>query len=346
MCSFLKSKNFLLFKTFLWIAFGLFFISFSFIIPAAPNDLIKELMVFFSLAIVVNVHTSYLYPTISKKSKWGYVGVLIGSILICTALEFIIFLENISVSYYVFLNKRKIFLMTYGYIFIRNSAIFIFFFWVELFNRLILLNREKEKIYQKEILLLIEKQEFEKKFSRKKLLSHYFFNILEHLSTNLLINESNSKVLDEVKFILYYFLVDAEKEKIELDKELAFYNYYIELENLRHKKNISIKFDILGQTEDFIVIPLLFEPLIGNAMKYTKQDGTGWVEIVFDATLFPILNFHCRNNYDHRSSNIVSSENGLKILEQRLELCYKNNHTLKIEQYGDLYEVTLSIMTI
>jgi|GEM_PF-2211046 len=343
---FLKSINFLLFKFFLWGVLGLFFVSFSFLIPTRLDDFIKELIVFLFLAIIVNVHTSYLYPTISKKSKWSYIIVLIGSILICTGLEFVIFFENFNGTYHTFSNNRKMHLVFFNYIFIRNSAIFIFFLGVEYFNRLILLLHEKEKIYQQEISLLIEKQEFEKKFSRKKLLSHYFFNILEHLYTDLLINQNNSKILDKAKFILYYFLVDAEKEKVELDKELAFYRYYIELECLRHQKNIAVNFNILGQTEDYIIIPLLFEPLIGNAMKYTKQDGTGLVDIVFDATHFPNLNFHCRNNYDHCSSNIVSSENGLQILEQRLELCYKNNYTLKIEQLCDLYEVTLSIKTV
>jgi len=259
--------------------------------------------------------------------------------------KIVIILEIFNNIYYAFPDKRQIYLATFGYILIRNFAIFIFFLWIEHYNRLIHLHHEKEKIYQQEISLLIEKQEFEKKFSRKKLLSHYFFNILEHLYTDFLINSRNRKILDEVKFVLYYFLVDAEKEKVELEKELAFYSYYIELEKLRHQKKISVSFNILGKTEDYLIIPLLFEPLIGNAMKYTKQDGTGWVDIVFDATHFPNLIFHCRNNYDHRSSNIISSENGLKILKQRLELCYKNNYVLKIEQSDDLYEVTLFVET-
>jgi len=342
---FFENMNFLFFKIFLWVGLGLLFVSFSFLIPTDPNSSIKELIIFLSLAIVVNVHTSYLYPTISNKSKLGYIVILIGSIFICTLFEIVIFHENFNAFHYTFLDKRKIYLVTFGYVFIRNSALFIFFFWVEYFNRLIHLHHEKEKIYQQKISLLIEKQEFEKKFSRKKLLSHYFFNILEHLYADFLVNQRNRKILDEVKFILYYFLVDAEKEKIELEKELAFYSYYIELENLRRQNSVSVKFSVLGQTEDYIIIPLLFEPLIGNAMKYTKQDGSGWVDIVFDATNFPNLNFHCRNNYDHRPSNIVSSENGLKILEQRLELCYKNNYTLKTEQSDDLYEVILSIKT-
>ena len=340
---FLKKINFLLFKTLLWISVGLLFMGISIIIPINLNSNFQELLVFFCLVIIVNFHTSYLYPIISKKSKLGYIIILIGSVFICTIFEILIFSKNFDTFYYPSLDRKKVYLIAFCYIFIRNFAVFCFFLWVEYFNRLILLYYEKEKIYQKEIALLIEKQEFEKRFSRKKLSLHYFFNILEHFHADPLINHSNSELLDKVKFILYYFLVDAEKEKVELEKELAFYNYYIELEKLRHKKNISVGFNVLGQTEHYIIIPLLFEPLIGNAMKYTKQDGTGWIEITFDTTHFPVLNFHCKNNYDHRLSSIVSSENGLKILEQRLEFRYKNSYTLKIVQDSDFYEVMLSI---
>jgi LytS/YehU family sensor histidine kinase len=178
------------------------------------------------------------------------------------------------------------------------------------------------------------------------LLPHYFFNILEHINIASLTENSNNEIMDKIKFVLYYFFVDVEKEEIELDKELVFYKYYIELENFRRQKNISVSFNILGEPENFIIIPLLFEPLIGNAMKYTKYDGTGWVNIEIDALHFPVLKFHCRNNYSQLSSNITSSDNGLKIFKQRLGLCYKNKHTLEIIQNDDLYEVILSVEVV
>jgi LytS/YehU family sensor histidine kinase len=186
----------------------------------------------------------------------------------------------------------------------------------------------------------MEKQEFEKKFSRKKLVPHYFFNILELIRGK---TNNNRELLNKVKFILYYFLVDAEQEKIELDKELDFYKYYIELEKLRHKEKISVNFSVLGKTENILILPLLFEPLIGNAMKYTIKDDTGWVDIIINTTCFPVLSFCCKNNYSQFLQKIVSSESGLKILRQRLELCYFNKHTLNIIKSDDFYEVTLSI---
>jgi len=210
-------------------------------------------------------------------------------------------------------------------------------------TRLIQYLATKEKIKQKEIDLLIEKQEFEKKFSGKKLLSHYFFNILEHFYAKILENHTDSELLDKLKFVLYYFLVDAEKENVELEKEVVFYQYYIDLEKFRNKKNIEVNFKVVGQIDNYKIIPLLFEPLIGNALKYVKDDGTGWIDITIDTSSFPVLNFHCKNNYAPCSSNISSSKNGLKILEQRLELCYKNKYSMKINQNSDLYEVMLSI---
>ena len=340
--SFFNKNNFLFFKSILWICTGLLFLGLSIVIPASAYSTIKEIIIFLCLVVVVNFHTTYLYPIISKKNKFLYFIFLTVSIFFCAVLEIIFLNKNIN-DVYFFLDKRKIYLVILVYIFIRDLALFVFFFWIEYFNRTLLLYKEKEKIHKQELALLIEKQEFEKKFSRKKLLPHYFFNILEHIQVESLANNNNYELMSKLKFILYYFLVDAEKEHVELDKELAFYNYYIELENFRHQKNISVSFNVLGQPENFMIIPLLFEPLIGNAMKYTKRDGSGWVDITIDAQHFPILTFYCRNNFSQNQTGIISSDSGLKIFEQRLGLCYNNKHALKITQTDDLYEITLTL---
>jgi len=339
-----KNKNkILFFKIFLWISLGLLFMSISILVPTNPDNIINEFIVFVCLCIMININVSYLYPIVFKKSKLGYIALLVVSIFICAYFEMLIFKGNFGASYYALWDKKLVHLVVFGYVCIRDLALFIFFTWVEYFNRLIHFYYKQEQIHQKEITLLIEKQNFEKNFSRKKLLPHYFFNILEYIYAKTLINNSNDEIFDKLKFVLYYFLVDAEKEKIELDKEIAFYKCYIDLENFRHQKNVSVNFNVLGETENFTIIPLLIEPLINNAMKYTKYDGTGWVDITVDATSSPVLNFLCRNNYTPHSSNIISSENGLKIFKQRLYLCYKDNYNLKIEQNEDLYEISLSV---
>jgi len=303
----------------------------------------RELIVFLFLFMIINFNTSYLYPVVFKKCRWLYVVLFIASILICSIFEIYLFSDVFDPSYFTFMDRKKLYIGIFCIVLVRNFALFIFFLWIEYLNRLILILYEKDEIKQKEIAFLIEKQGFEKIYSRKRLLLHYFFNILELVQVKTSVANNKNELLEKIKFILYYFLVDAEQEIIELEKEVAFYNYYIDLEKLRRKEKIPVNFKVTGQTENFFIIPLLFEPLIGNAMKYTKQDGTGCVDILIEATQFPVLKFYCRNNYVPRSANIVSSECGLKILEHRLELFYKNKYTLKTIQSDDFYEVTLTI---
>jgi sensor histidine kinase YesM len=344
--TFLIKRNFLFFKIFLWGGMCLIFTTNSVVIPTKPDSPWKELLVFLCLVFVINVFTSFLYPKLSKKRKWKYIVLGVVSILFCVCFEMFVFYKNFITIYYDSLVKNKLYLITVGYIFLRNAAFFGFFLWVEYYNRLILLFYENERIYQKERLLLHEKQEFEKKFSRVKLLPHYFFNILENVIVKPISSSDNRILLDKVKFILYYFLVDAEREKVDLEKELEFYKYYIELENLRHHNKIVVSFNILGQTEGVKIIPLLFEPLISNAMKYTKHDGDGKVEITVNTTRLPDINFYCKNNYSNQTTHIISSESGLKILEQRLELCYRKNYFYEVIQNADMYEVVLSITLV
>ena len=261
----------------------------------------------------------------------------------CALIEILVFLENFDAFHYTLFDKKLIYAVTFGYIFIRDIAILVFFLWVEYFNRIIIMYHKQKIIHHREMSLLIEKQNFEKMFSRKKLFPHYFFNILEHLYAKSVMNNNDNELFDKLKFTLFYFLVDAEKEKIELDKEIVFYKYYIDLENFRHQKNVSVNFNVLGEAECFFIIPLLFEPIINNAMKYASNDGTGWVDIKLDTTSFPKLYFSCKNNFEPQSLSIPSSENGLKILKQRLELCYKNNYTLTIIKENNVYDVSLLI---
>ena len=340
-----KKIYFLLIKIVLWIIIGLVFTNISLIIPInTDNSLIKEIIILFCLAVIVTFHTSYLYPTLLKRSRWGYIIIFLVSILCCAGLEIFIFYDNLVVAYNNFSNAKTIFLIAFIYTFIRDFGIFIFFQWVEYSNRLTLLYHQSEKVHQEEIVLLKEKQEFEKNYAKKTLLPHYFFNLLEYIGANLLNNKSNREVLDKFKFILFYFLVDADKELVELEKEIVFYNYYIELEKLRHPQKISVNFSVTGQLENFFIIPLLFEPIIGNAMKYTKQDDTGWVDILIDTTHFPYIKFRCKNNCLPYNTDSISAEKGLKIFQQRLDLCYKNNYSLKIDQNTDFFEVRLTIV--
>lgn len=340
---FFSTKSFLFYKIFLWVITGILFVNFSAFIPSGSSGIDKEIIVFLFLALVINTGIATLFSKISKKSKWNYILILTGLVLICTLFEMTLFYKEFSLMISSFTYNRTVYLVIFCYIFLRNLAIFVFFLWLESFNQLIIFYKQKELVYQEEIALLIEKQEFERKFSRQKLLPHYFFNILEHVYAHSLIHHSDSELLDKVKFILYYFLVDVDKETVELDKELEFYKYYIDLEKFRSNENISVHFNVIGKTENLTILPLLFEPLIGNAMKHTMHDGMGKVDITVDVTHWPVLNFYCKNNYCKRTSHIVSSENGLKILKQRLELCYKNKYELKIAQNDDFYEVLLSI---
>jgi len=340
---FWKKINIQIFKILIWICFGLIYVNFSIMVPTGPNDFVREIIVFLFIALVLNINTSYLFPIIYKKNKIIFIATFALSALLCMTLELLLFIKNFSAVGYHYININKYYFTIIGYICIRDIALFVFFIWIEYFNRIILLYNKQEQIFKKEIALLLEKQEFEKTFSRKKILPHYLFNIMEHIYVKSINNKEEFEILDKFKFVLYYFLVDSEKDKVKLDKELVFYKHYIDLENFRNKNKVDVRFLMLGNTEDFMIIPLLFEPLIGNAMKHTKHDGTGLVNITIDTTKYPVLHFYCSNNFPKNPQNITSSENGLKIMEQRLSLCYNNKYSMKTAQENDLYKVYLSI---
>ena len=143
--------------------------------------------------------------------------------------------------------------------------------------------------------------------------------------------------------ILDFYMIESNKDKIEVQSELDFYQDYIDLELLRHTKKIEVKYEILGEAENIYIAPLIFENFIGNAFKYTSHDGTGEITIIFDLTKPGYLQFSCKNSKPETKNSCVSSGNGLKIVRKRLDILYPDAYSWDIQDEKEQYKVFLNL---
>jgi LytS/YehU family sensor histidine kinase len=173
---------------------------------------------------------------------------------------------------------------------------------------------------------------------------HFFFNSLNNIY-GLALEESKETAPTVVKLseLMRYIIYDCTEEKVPLEKEIAFLKNFIELEQIRHKKDIDISFIVQGKAGNKWIEPLLFIVLIENAFKHgIKASGTGaWVSValtIFDTEI--ILEI---TNSKPRLQNNTPHGVGLENLRKRLDLLYPQKHSLTIKNTDNSFEVYLNL---
>ena len=105
--------------------------------------------------------------------------------------------------------------------------------------------------------------------------------------------------------------------------------------------NLKIKTDVTGLQKNYAVPPLLFLPLVENAVKFSTEQDEPFVHIHFDFAKDGIV-FIIRNNFLIDGSTLNGTGVGISNLKRRLEiLSLKNEFTIEIKD--DMYYATLKL---
>jgi sensor histidine kinase YesM len=139
-------------------------------------------------------------------------------------------------------------------------------------------------------------------------------------------------------------LFDAKAEFMPFDTEFHFIEKYVALHQLR-----AANTDYLNLTNDLEhthgqVASLVFIPFIENAFKYssTYKEGNA-IQIAFTSHEKQLF-FVCKNRITQTNEPLTLS-NGLGngLLKKRLDLIYKENYTLDIQEENGYFCVALTI---
>jgi LytS/YehU family sensor histidine kinase len=186
----------------------------------------------------------------------------------------------------------------------------------------------------------------ELQFLRWQVNPHFLFNVLNNIvALARLKSEKLEPILIKLSTLLRYMLYEASETKISINKEVEYLQSYIDIQCLRIDKEtvVTTKFDVFGNS--YTIEPMLLIPLIENAFKH----GIGLVQnpminIEMEMNEGTLL-FVIRNTYN---KNLIKNDTdeppgiGLLNVRRRLELIYKDKHTLDIDANG-VFTVTLKI---
>ncbi|WP_299433516.1 histidine kinase [uncultured Aquimarina sp.] len=189
-----------------------------------------------------------------------------------------------------------------------------------------------------------KRTETELRFLKTQLNPHFLFNSLNSLYS-LVRNKSNEapEAVITLSELMRYMLYEANQEIVFLKKEIDYIKNYVSLQRLRLANSENVKLLIRGNYEDKKIYPLLLISFIENAFKYgTDFKGNTIVDIKIEITK-NVLVITVRNIIGTYRKNEDSSGIGLNNIKNRLELLYKNTHTLTIIEEEGFYTIDLTL---
>jgi two-component system, LytTR family, sensor kinase len=190
-----------------------------------------------------------------------------------------------------------------------------------------------------------EKAETELQFLKSQINPHFLFNSLNAIY--FLIDKQNAEArqtLLQFSDLLRYQLYDCNAPTIEIEKELAYLQDYVRLQQLRKDKQYEVKMETGGDMNGFRITPLLLIPFVENAFKHISHDSSrkNFVHITM-ARQNGSFSFTVSNSKDSHRSTEPRGGIGLANVKRRLELVYPGRHLLRVDNSDDVFTVEMQL---
>jgi two-component system, LytTR family, sensor kinase len=330
---------------------------FAFIKKPYTNIWIRNGFLLFIL-IFFNVVTNYVQPPLERDNPLSIAIVLTLSFL------FMFFHSHVLLRCYLFRRKYFSYLIFFVVFIVFATFISVYFFpW--------LLNDSPEKnvldisisilfniflgsiiyflhyfflkyINVTEIKILNQKTEIEN--LKQQLNPHFLLNSLNNLYGVSLVNPADvpNKII-ELSDLLKYQIETSKKNYSSLEEEKYFIDKYIQYSKWK-LQNIRINSSETGELKNYRITPMLFLPLVENAIKYTNFDHNPIIDIHWEFKSNRII-FTITNMYKDNQSEIFSTKTGIKNLRKRLELFHPESN-LVIEDNNSIFKVKMELWNL
>jgi hypothetical protein len=197
--------------------------------------------------------------------------------------------------------------------------------------------------YIRNLQLEKEKVHLELNFLKAQVNPHFLFNTLNNLYGLVMHGRTDKSVntINRLSEFLRYTLDNANKKTIQLSEEIKLIENYIELEKLRLNYT-EVCLDINTDGEKIVLPPLLFIPLLENAFKYNidQEDSKINIRLKVEGN---VVNFMVQNKFDKNENTKSHGGLGLKNLEKRLKLYFRNRYSYEISKEESIYTAQLNL---
>lgn len=192
--------------------------------------------------------------------------------------------------------------------------------------------------------LIKQQQASEIELLRAQINPHFLFNTLNNIYS-MVLNKSNEApdAVMKLSSIMRYMLYDSNTERVSLTKEVEYLNSFIELQQIRIPNKAFVEMNIKGNISDKSIAPMLLIPFVENAFKHGDRNFEPGISIILQTNENQLL-FVVQNYKKSNSASIEESGGfGLKNIEKRLNLLYKDKHNLIIQNNKETYKIELTL---
>jgi two-component system LytT family sensor kinase len=174
---------------------------------------------------------------------------------------------------------------------------------------------------------------------------HFLFNTFNTLyGISLEFPDRTPDLIMKVSQLMRYQLESNNKQCVSLEDELEFINSYVQLEKERVAYRCDITYDCKIDNENaYKVSPMLLIAFIENAFKH----GTCAIEKCFVRIIITVenglLHLHVVNSIPSKKNEVISTKIGLKNTIERLNLLYRKEYKLDIQDDKNTYIVDLKL---
>ena len=290
---------------------------------------------------IVAFYTVYFSLPFLFRYKNKFVSALLGILLVAVSTGI-----RIPIDYafwkYIFVLPEKDLIMTQSWIWNELRMVIITGIYAVLIHFTIRLF-ETQKLKAD---LINQNQSSELALLRSQINPHFLFNTLNNIYS-LVYKKSDDapEAVMKLSSIMRYTLYDSNTDQVLLEKEIEYLKSFIELQQLRLKTDNFVEFKITGKIEGVTIVPMLFISFVENAFKHgSKKVESPGITITLSVsdkkTIFEVMNY-CKQN--EISNKDVVGGIGLQNIKRRLDLLYKDKHSLEMKQEDEKFIVKLEI---
>ncbi len=203
---------------------------------------------------------------------------------------------------------------------------------------------ERTKKLQTQILetqLKLKEQELQ--YLKMQIHPHFLFNTLNTLYGFALRKaEETPEMILKLSNLLDYLLYQADKPFVLLTEEIEHIKDYIALEEMRFNETLKLQFTNNNIPETLTMAPMVLVPFVENSFKHgSLHQGKLHINIHLECQ-GQTLHFNIDNT--HKKGHTSSKKGiGLENIKKRLNLLYKDNYTLHIQNESDIFKVQLQL---
>ncbi len=195
--------------------------------------------------------------------------------------------------------------------------------------------------------------ETELKYLKSQINPHFLFNSLNSVYA-LALQKSDlaPELILKLSDILRYILYEGSEKKVSLTQELKYLKSYLELEKVRHGNRMELDIEIVGNTDNKEIAPMLLIPFVENSFKHGlgKDMDKGYVKVQVNSETnelkFAIANSKPKKGNEISRQNGYQGGIGLINVKKRLDMLYPKKHNLTMGSTEGEFKVELNINLI